>query len=292
MDASRDLQAVGDRVEGLLAELRSLTDPAVTDKVEEVVRLLVELYGATVEHMLEVVAEEPDGRGIIDRLAGDPLVASVMILHDLHPLTTEQRVHQALESVRPYLGSHAGGVEFLGVDEAGVAQLKLEGSCSGCASSTVTVKLAIEQAINDAAPELAGIHVEGVAEPAPALLQIRTRRHEPEPDSGDGAWVVLDGVAGLGPGELRAVEADGVRVLVCSTGADLLAYVDACGRCGSYLEHGRLDGSRLTCPACDAAWDVRLAGRGLDGLDAHLDPLPLLREGDKVKVAPPSRVPT
>src|SRR4051812_32560676 len=154
-----DLRAVGDRVEGLLTELRALTDAPVSAKAEEIVRLLVELYGGALERVLEVVAEQPGGLDTIDRLAGDDLVASLMILHGLHPLGVEERVHQALEGVRPYLGSHAGGVELLGVDEAGGAHPRLPGSCDGGASSAGTGKRAIQEASKSPAPQPTGIDV-------------------------------------------------------------------------------------------------------------------------------------
>ena len=102
------------------------------------------------------------------RLADDELVANLLLLHGLHPDDVETRVQGALDRVRPYLGSHAGGVEFLGVDEDGVAQLQLKGSCDGCAGSAATVHNAVERAVLDAAPEVVRVHVEGVVEPKPA----------------------------------------------------------------------------------------------------------------------------
>jgi Fe-S cluster biogenesis protein NfuA len=80
-------------------------------------------------------------------------------------------VRQALDDVRPYLGSHGGDVELLGIDD-GVARLRLGGTCNGCPSSTVTLRSAIEEAVMRAAPELERIHAEGVAEPQSALVQI------------------------------------------------------------------------------------------------------------------------
>jgi Fe-S cluster biogenesis protein NfuA len=83
-------------------------------------------------------------------------------------------VVEALDEVRPYLGSHAGGVELVGIDPDGVVQLRLEGSCDGCPSSTQTVKLAIERAIEEAAPEVTRVEVENLTrERSPQLLQIR-----------------------------------------------------------------------------------------------------------------------
>jgi Fe-S cluster biogenesis protein NfuA len=73
--------------------------------------------------------------------------------------------------VRPYLGSHGGDVELLGV-ENGVARLRLNGTCDGCPSSAVTLQHSIEAAILQAAPELERVEAEGVEERQPHLLQI------------------------------------------------------------------------------------------------------------------------
>jgi Fe-S cluster biogenesis protein NfuA len=176
-DQARDLRAVGERIEELLGQIRSTGDPATAETAEEVVRLVVELYGAGLERAVELARPE-----VTERLAGDELVASLLIVHDLHPLDTKARVQAALERVRPYLGSHAGGVELLGIDDDGVVHLELEGTCNGCQSSTLTVKLSIERAIEEAAPEVTGVDVQGIVdEPRAAssgLLQIQPFRHE------------------------------------------------------------------------------------------------------------------
>jgi len=160
------------RIEALLDDLATIGDPTVRERVEEVVRLLLELYGAGLARIVDGMGEE--GGPVFDRLVADPLVCSLLVLHDLHPVDVETRVEQALEKVRPYLGSHAGGVTYLGIDAEGVAHLQLEGSCSSCPSSSVTVKQSIERAIVEAAPEVVRVAVEDVEKPAPApnLLQI------------------------------------------------------------------------------------------------------------------------
>ena len=166
--AGRNLREVGSRIEQLLDELGSV-DPSVKARAEELVRLLVELYGAGLARVVELTREQEPARAeLLGRMAADPLVESLLVLHGLHPEPVEARIRQALDQVRPYLGSHAGGVEFLGVDAQGVVRLRLEGSCHGCPSSTVTVKLAIERAVEEAAPEVTRIDVEGLtAAPAP-----------------------------------------------------------------------------------------------------------------------------
>ncbi|MEA2600032.1 MAG: hypothetical protein QOF89_1024 [Acidobacteriota bacterium] len=163
MSDDNELRAAGDRIEILMGELAA-AGPAVRRKAEELVRLLTQLYGAGLERILTAVDDEGEAAApIFARLAADDLVASLMVLHDLHPFDLETRVGRALDHVRPYLGSHGGDVKLLGIEE-GVVRLRLEGSCHGCPSSTVTMKLAIEKAIQEAAPEIVRLEVEGVSE--------------------------------------------------------------------------------------------------------------------------------
>jgi Fe-S cluster biogenesis protein NfuA len=289
------VRRVGERIDELLAALRSgdaqsgTADPAAM--AEELVGLLVGLYGEGLEHIVATLAERGEaGASILAALADDPLVESLLLLHDLHPLGVDERVQQALDRVRPYLGSHAGGVQYLGVSE-GTARLRLEGSCDGCPSSTVTVKLAIEGAVLDAAPEVSEVVVEGMTTaPEPALLQIGRRPPDgtaPASDADrDSGWVQLPE---MGPPSSRPViaAAGDVSVLVCAVRGTLYAYRDACAACGASMAEGLLEREELTCPACAARYNVRLAGQGLDDPSAHLDPLPLLTDSHGVRVALP-----
>src|SRR5438876_2752943 len=222
----------GARIEELLASLRS-RGGAAADTAEELVRLLVGMYGDGLAAIMAALAEEGEpGWAVTDRLTADPLVEGLLLLHGLHPLDVDTRVQRALDQVRPYLGSHAGGVQYLGVTE-GVARLRLEGSCHGCPSSTVTVRLAIEGAVQDAAPEVTEVVVEGMtAPPEPKLLQIGPRPEDapgpgPPPGPAGGEWVTLPGI---GPPSSRPVTAPAgnMTVLVCSVRGTLYAYRDQC----------------------------------------------------------------
>ena len=96
-------------------------------------------------------------------MAEDDLVSGLLMIHDLYPVPIEERVTAALDSVRPYMESHGGNVELLGVED-GVARLRLEGSCKSCRASSSTLELAVRQALEAAAPDLEGMDVEGVLE--------------------------------------------------------------------------------------------------------------------------------
>jgi Fe-S cluster biogenesis protein NfuA len=284
------VRSAGARVEELLDGLRS-GPPSAALAAEELVSLLVGLYGGGLAAIVALIRDQGEaGAGVLAAMADDPQVEGLLLLHDLHPLDVDARIQRALDRVRPYLGSHAGGVQYLGVSD-GVARLRLEGSCDGCPSSTVTVELAIRGAVEDAAPEVTEVVVEGVAPaPEPGLLQIG-RRPADGPPAGDagGGWILLPD---LGPPSSRPVSAaaGGTAVLVCSVRGTLYAYLDACASCGSSMARGQLAREELTCPACGAVYNVRLAGQGAIDPALHLDPLPLLADSRGVRVAMPETV--
>jgi len=150
-----DAREAGARVEALLAELRTRSGPEAAGVAEELVTCLVRLYGAGLETIMRAIGDDQRLKAL---LVTDPLVESLLLVHDLHPLDTDARIKRAL-------GRLGTGAEFLGVDTDGIAHVRLG---HGCGSTTAVV----EQAIVDAAPETTG--VEFAPREAP-LLQI-TRR--------------------------------------------------------------------------------------------------------------------
>ena len=233
---------------------------------DERVEQLVALYEDGVERMFAVL-----DAAVLERLSEDQVVASLMLLHGVYPVPLEQRVTEALDSVRPYMESHGGSVELLGIADD-VARLRLEGSCSGCAASQSTLEQAIEKALEEHAPDLLGIDVEGVVE-AP-------RRPDPAPDTD---WVELDGVADLARGQTTGARG----LFIANVAGTLLAYHDRCARCLAPLTSGMLVGGKLSCSACGTTFDLPRAGRCVDDRTLQLEPVPLLRNGGPVRVALP-----
>jgi Fe-S cluster biogenesis protein NfuA len=182
MRRESELQQRMRQIETLVEEIQSSADPEFRDRAVRLVELLLELHGAGIDRMLELVSETgPAGLAMIDGFARDPLVASLLLLHGLHPRGLDERARQALDKVRPYLHSHKGNVELLGIDD-GVIRLRLDGSCNGCPSSSQTLKLAIEEAISEFAPDAAGLIVEGVVPPkSPPMFVPLTPRRASEP---------------------------------------------------------------------------------------------------------------
>lgn len=154
----REFQARLERLDALLQAVEHLADPAVRSRTREIAQAILELHGVGLGRILEHVAAA--STAALDACARDEVAGGLLLLHGLHPWDTEQRVQLALEEVRPYLRSHGGDVELLGIRD-GVVRLQLEGSCHGCPSSALTMKQTIEEAIVGRAPEVVAVEVEG-----------------------------------------------------------------------------------------------------------------------------------
>ncbi|MDQ3644087.1 MAG: NifU family protein [Actinomycetota bacterium] len=270
----QDGQLIG-RVEGLLGELESLADPRARDTALETVQAVLDLYGAGLERIVERI-----GKPQATALAGDELVEHLLLLHGLHPVTVEERVRDALEGVRPYLGSHGGDVELVGVAD-GVATVRMQGSCEGCPASAMTLKLAIEDAILKAAPDVERVEAAENGQIAPAdapLLQIELVT----PGAPADAWAPAGALPQLSGGGvlLKRIAGEQVLFLRLEDGTPY-AYRPECPGCGGSLEAGVLEraglvGAELACPDCGHRYDVVRAGRCVDAPELHLEPVPLL----------------
>jgi Fe-S cluster biogenesis protein NfuA/nitrite reductase/ring-hydroxylating ferredoxin subunit len=310
-----DFRAVGERINALL-DASASGGAMARERTEELVRLVAELYASGLERTLTILHElgRLDDKALA-ALAADDLVSSLLLVHDLHPYDVTTRVEQALDNVRPYLGSHGGDVELLSVSED-VVRLRLLGSCDGCPSSSVTLKLAVEGAIEAAAPEIVRIDVDTGDDHAPTaagpVINVDSlwahvdhseggdrpvRGHAPALDLGHGStWEAVAGVSDLRDGEVARFLAGQAPIVGCRVGSDLYAFLDRCGRCQSSLAGaslGRLLGGvagdrALRYHTCGSHFAVRRAGACIEQPELHLDPLPLLVRDGLATVAVPS----
>jgi Fe-S cluster biogenesis protein NfuA len=276
------------RIEALIEKIDSVADPQLRANAVELVQSLMEFHGEGINRLLEIVASDRSGMTIIDTMGEDQLVGGLLMLYGLHPVHFGTRVRKALDKVRPYLKSHGGNVELLAADD-GVVRLQMQGSCHGCPSSAMTLKLAIEEAIYEAAPDVAEILVDGVVEQPPVapllvpIQRIRTTRV----DSTNGTWKEVSGLASLSQGSVMAMEVSGEPILFCRLNGDFYAYAGNCSGCGQTLSAAYLEQTLLVCPNCGERFDVSRAGQSLNQTNLQLQPFPLLMEDGQAKIALP-----
>jgi Fe-S cluster biogenesis protein NfuA/nitrite reductase/ring-hydroxylating ferredoxin subunit len=295
MSEQKEVRKRIEAMEGLIREIENVPDPAVRTLSKQLVQSLMDLHGAGFERMLELVHRTGEtGQRIIDDLGRDELVRSLLLLYGLHPLDLRARVVEALEKTRPYLRSHGGNVQLVRVTDAGSVTLRLEGSCHSCPSSAVTLQSTVEQAIYEAAPDVTAIIVEGaVQETSPSaafvpLVQLEGHGGGSQPvqaSLGHTDWRDVSDLEAIPAGILQQKEIGGQSVLLCKVNEDFYAYGITCPGCGQPLSKGLVDKEILACPTCQQRYDLVHAGRGIDVSTLHLDPIPLLRENGRARVA-------
>ncbi|KAA8957934.1 NifU family protein [Mycobacterium sp.] len=275
-------RTAGDRIQTLL-DATSTGGVAARERAEQLVREVVDLYGAGLARIVALI----DDPAILQRLAADDLVASLLLVHGLHPHDVRRRVLDALDRVRPYLGSHGGDVELIEVS-GDTVRLQFAGSCQSCPSSAVTLELAVEDAIRAAAPEIASIEVVAAKDPAAPVIpaqQLLARVHS---GAATASWHPLPDLAELGAGEVGGFAIGDVTVLACRVGGQLYAYRDRCPDCARSLAGAQLHDAVLRCPRCGAGFDVVNAGVSVDDAQGHLEPVPLLMRDGVLSVAVPA----
>ena len=163
MPAKQEFQQRLKSIERLLGEIDAAADPNLRSTARELVQLVMDLHGAGLERMLELIRSSDDG--VVEKLGRDELVSSLLILYGLHPLDLETRLARALEkALRP----HEGEVELLGIQD-GVVRLRIHANGHGCGSKPEALKEIVETAILNGAPDVEALIIE---DPKPSLVQI------------------------------------------------------------------------------------------------------------------------
>jgi Fe-S cluster biogenesis protein NfuA len=167
-----DLRSAGERIETLL-DAAAVHGAAARARAEELVRLVTDLYGAGLERLLEILhlAGRLDAK-VLAAIAEDDLVASLLLVHGLHPYDLPTRVEDALETVRPGLHSQGVDVELAAVEPDGAVRLRLTGAPGGCGSAAL--REAVVSTVEAAAPDATAVHVEVAG--GPSLIPVSALR--------------------------------------------------------------------------------------------------------------------
>ena len=286
------------RVEELTARVEQIPDAQSRRVAEELMAAVIDMYGLGLARIVQILEGDEGTAEVRRQLIDDGVVASLFLIHDLYPVPVEERVIEALDNVRPYMESHGGNVELVSLED-GVARIRLEGSCDGCPASSSTLELAIKTALEETAPDLLGIEVEGIDQdllnpvevtgtPLPVVQAGGSSGSADIPaPTGAAGWRDLNGeVDGLAEDQLARIDVDGTPIVVAKVEGSLLAYLDSCPSCEGSIAAAELSEGMLTCPTCNRRYFLPRAGRSLDDDRLHLGPVPLLASGtDGVRVA-------
>ena len=162
----REFQQRLQKLGGLVRDLDTIADPASRAAAKQLVQLLMDLHGAGLERMLELVFQSGDaGTGIIDDLGADPLVGSLLILYGIHPDDLETRIERKLTQIDSKLHKMGAEVKLLSLAGADLRLgVRLEGHA--CGSTSKSIRSLLEDAMYEAAPDMTSLTIEGLEEPA------------------------------------------------------------------------------------------------------------------------------
>jgi Fe-S cluster biogenesis protein NfuA/nitrite reductase/ring-hydroxylating ferredoxin subunit len=273
-------------VEALLAVLEEFSDPRVREAALDLLEAVMGLHRTGLFRILEIIRSHPAGEDLLRRIREDPVVAPLLVSHDLldSGADLEVRVRSALDKVRPYMHGHGGDVELVEV-RAGRVSLRLAGACHGCGFSENTLRLGIEQILRKEVPEVEEIVVTGtLGKPEePGNLRVHAAQQSAATAAGRG-WQQMASLDEIPEGTLRSVPAAQGAVLLCAAYGRVYAFRDACPEGGGSLGKGTLIAFILKCPCHGHAFDVR-SGRCLTRQALALEPLPSAWENGQLRVA-------
>ena len=69
----------------------------------------------------------------------------------------EAAILEAIDAIRPALQMDGGDIDFVGVTDDGVVQVKLSGACDSCSISWLTLKGGVERILKDRVPGVTAV---------------------------------------------------------------------------------------------------------------------------------------
>lgn len=159
---NNEFQAHTQQVERLVQRANALPDENARATALELLQAVMDLHGAALSRIVELLSGSDAHRVSLSKLATDPLICGLLVLYGIHPVPLEQRVTNAIEKLRAELQKQGTSVEVLAIDEDGV-RVKVQNRTHGLAASPEKIRQTVEQAILEAAPEIAHLTIEGIA---------------------------------------------------------------------------------------------------------------------------------
>lgn len=104
------------------------------------------------------------------------IITSLTLEIDENDSEVVQMIKELLDSrIRPTVQEDGGDIIFMGFDD-GIVKLKMQGSCSSCPSSIVTLKNGVQNMLQFYIPEV--LSVEQVDEPADLIAESHFQKFE------------------------------------------------------------------------------------------------------------------
>lgn len=285
-----------DEVQRAIEVLEAHPDPAVRGAARTALQGIDAVHRAGLTHLVQAIRAIA-GDAFLHRLIADPAIRLLLMSYGLIAVDRRIQAEEAVDAVRGHLHTHGVDIEILDV-VGGVVHVRLHaarnrpgveaGDFARARAGAPGTEPLLERARRDVEAALAAGLVgfqelvirerEPARTPVPIVPLDRLRRaHRP---------VYRDALAveELPPGTMRAVEIDGVPVVLASAGGEVFGLRNRCGDSPLPLEFGSLEGFELRCPWHGCRYDLR-TGRRTDGVPGQTQVFPVSLVDGRIRIA-------
>ena len=235
------------------------------------------LHKAALRKLITEAKLVPGTAEALRKASADPVVYGVLRYHGLVRPSQQERVENALASVRPMLAQHGGDVEFVAFKPPDTVEVRFLGNCDGCSASTLTFAAGVKRAIETHCPEIK--HVRQVKGTAASTLQTGFVSPFIEKEK----WTHALDFDAIPDGSMVAATIDGEKLLFARSAEAVACFRDACAHLGLPISSGALANGRLVCPHHDFEYDI-MTGECLTVPEVRLQAVPLRVAGRRVEV--------
>lgn len=233
------------------------------------------LHKAALRNIIAAVKTAPGALDALRSATEDPIVYSVLRHHGLVRPSLQERVEEALATVRPLLASHGGNVELAAVVPPDAVEVRFVGNCDHCPSSMLTFVAGVRRAIEEHCPEIKEVRqVKGTAA-AVAVVDFTS------PFAG--RWLYATALDSIPLHGVKALTIDGEPLLFARSGGTVTCFRDACAHLGLAVSDGRVAEGRITCPHHGFVYDLS-TGECLTVPEVQLVPVAVRVVGDRVEI--------
>lgn len=195
--------------------------------------------------LIRSIKKSPEAMSALKDAASDEVVYSVMRHHGLLKPSLNERIEQALESVRPMLQGHGGNVELVSIEHPSTAVVRLIGACSGCPASELTLSEGVEKAIKEYCPEITEVvKAKGICTSSSTPVNFIS----PFAKDKEKSWSFAADLSQITEDNLYVCEIEGQSLILSRFEDTVVCYQNACAHLGMALDMGDIKNGILSCP--------------------------------------------
>ena len=229
LSTQKSVELLSERIDEVLKEIRNMDFS--DDQLKKIMQLkdaIEAFHEDALRKLVKIVRTTDEGKELMLRAVEEPSVYAMLLFHGIIKQSLYTRVIAVMEEIRPYLNSHGGDIELEKIED-NIVYVRLQGACSGCSLSAVTLKNGVEEAIKTRIPEIE--HVRMVNEISPGFMPLNKKVDED--DLLDSGWREGPNIENLKDNKPYYVTIDETDVLLIIIDHRILAYRNRCPHRGT-----------------------------------------------------------